>query len=46
MSFPQTYYKTKHESCRGCGGRAKDLFQNIPYCRTCIKQVQNHYQNV
>jgi len=46
MSFPETYYKTKEETCSRCGGRAKDLFQNIPYCRTCIKQAQNHYQNV
>ncbi len=37
----ETYYKTREETCRGCGGQAKELYENSPYCRTCIKQIEN-----
>jgi len=46
MSFSDTYYQDKSERCRVCGRQAKDLFMNAPYCRSCIKQVENNYENV
>jgi len=41
LSFPQTYYKETQTTCRGCGGLAKELYQNSPYCRHCLKKIEN-----
>lgn len=40
MTSHLTYYKTKQETCRSCGGRAIELHQNSPLCRYCIKEIE------
>ena len=41
MSFPQTYYKEQETTCRSCGGPAKELHQNSPFCRYCLKEIES-----